>query len=79
MVGRGNHTRQVNSIIGVLLKKHFPGLITLHGKEEPGFTWAHYQAAPDKNFGNKAERIKAEIWVSVFHSTIVSTRSLTII
>lgn len=62
VVGRGNHTRQVNSIIGVLLKKHFPGLITLHGKEEPGFTWAHYQAAPDKNFGNKAERIKAEIW-----------------
>lgn len=61
MVRRGEHSHQMNGIIGLLLKKHFPSLVNLHGKEELGFTWAHYQADVDDKFPNKTERIKAEV------------------
>ena len=67
----GAHNRKVNGIIGLLCRLHFPGLVVFAGQEEPAYTWDHYVAAADVNdrdhrqFANKAERVKAELWVSI--------------
>ncbi|PNT66461.1 hypothetical protein BRADI_3g12350v3 [Brachypodium distachyon] len=58
------------TLLGVLLKDHFPGLVPVEGKEEPEVarTWAHYMAQPDFQdrenlvYANQAERVKGEFW-----------------
>lgn len=70
----GGHRRKVNGILGLLCREYFPGLVTLRGTEEPAWTWEHYVTAPDqfdrgyqthRTFNNMAERVKAELWVSL--------------
>lgn len=63
-IEKGLHERQVNSVIGTLLRKHFPGLIST-GPNKPAslaFTWKHYLAAKDKEHGSKAEWVLQEVW-----------------
>jgi hypothetical protein len=45
----GNGVRNPNSILGVLVRENFPGLVQLPGPDEvpqPGLKWEHYCAAP---------------------------------
>ena len=78
-VGGGDHERHVNSILGLLIKEKFPGLVQLGGTIEPAYTWAHYAAVPDapdrdgRVFTDKAQRFKAELWVSLFSTTLLNT------
>ena len=61
------------SILGLLCKTHFPGLVQYAGKLEPAFTFAHYKAAPDVEAGNKALLIIQEFWVSLPRTTWLNT------
>jgi hypothetical protein len=59
----GCHTRNVNSILGLLCKEYFPGLVEFTGKTELAYTFDHYVVVDDardlvgKQFPNKAERV----------------------
>jgi hypothetical protein len=65
------HNRHVNGILGLLCKKNFPGMVEFAGKVEPAYTFEHYACVPDssdrlcRNFGTKANRVTAELWVSL--------------
>jgi hypothetical protein len=54
-------------------------LVQFVGNEEPPYTFAHYAAAPDardllgREFPNKAEWVKAELWVSLPPNTLFNT------
>ena len=58
---------------------HFPDLVMFGGAEEPAHTWEHYVAfsdLPDRDgrvFTNKAERVVAELWVSLSHTIFLNT------
>jgi hypothetical protein len=49
--GRGHH-RQVNQILGNLIRLHYRGLVTKGGHSEHVTTWRHYARAPDARHGN---------------------------
>lgn len=57
--------RSVNGILGLLCKKHYPGLVLYRDSREPAFTFDHYEVAPDPDYRNVAEKVKAEFWVSL--------------
>jgi hypothetical protein len=67
----GGHGRNPNGILGLLCKEHFPRLIEYVGVTGPAYTFDHYVAAPnavdrdDREFSNKAEWVKQELWVSL--------------
>jgi hypothetical protein len=67
----GGHGRNPNSIIGLLCREHFPGLVEYTGVTGPAYTFDHYAIAPSvvdqdgREFKNKAERVKQELWVSL--------------
>ena len=75
----GGHTCQVNGILGLLCKEHFPGLVEYAGVTGPAYSFDHYAAAPDATdqarrvFNNKAERVKQELWVSLPRTTLLNT------
>ena len=78
-VGGGDHARHVNDILGLVIKKKFPGLVQFSGTIEPAYTWAHYAAIPDtpdrdgRVFVDKAQRVNAELWVSLSHTILLNT------
>lgn len=78
-MGGGNHSRLVNGILGLLCKEHFPGMVQHAGKYEPAFHFEHYYSAPDQQdtlgrvYNNKAERVKAELWVSLSGTTLLNS------
>jgi hypothetical protein len=55
----------------MLCREHFPGLVEYAGVMSPVYTFDHYTVAPDaidrddREFNNKAERVKQELWVSL--------------
>ena len=67
----GGHGRNPNGILGLLCREHFPGLVEYAGVTSPAYTFGHYAVAPDavdrdgRQFNNKAERVKQELWVSL--------------
>ena len=78
-VSGGDHNRKVNGILGLLYRLHFPGLVQFGGTVESAYTWAHYAAVPDtpdqdgRVFADKAQRVKAELWVSLSRTTLLNT------
>ena len=73
------HTRSVNGILGLLCKEHFPSLVEFAAKTESAYVFDHYAVADDardlvgRQFPNKAERMKAELWVRLPHTTLLNT------
>ena len=66
MASGGGHTCQVNGILGLLCKEHFPGLVEYAGVTGPAYSFDHYAAAPDavdrdRRVFNKAEQVKQEL------------------
>jgi hypothetical protein len=64
--GRG---RKPNGILGLLCREHYPGIVQYAGKTESAYTFDHYTVAPDPDYPNKAARVRAELWVSLRHTT----------
>ena len=79
VVSGGDHTHQVNGILSLLCKEHFPGLVEYARVTGPAYSFDHYAAAYDaadrarRVFNNKAERVKQELWVSLPHTTLLNT------
>jgi hypothetical protein len=65
------HGCNPNDILDLLYKEHFPRLVEYAGMMGPAYTFDHYVVAPDavyrddREFNNKAERVKQEPWVSL--------------
>ena len=65
------HRCNPNGILGLLCWEHFPGLVEYAGVTGPAYSFDHYVAAldavdrDDREFNNKAERVKQELWVSL--------------
>jgi hypothetical protein len=65
------HGRNPNGILGLLCREHFPGLVKYTEVTDPAYTFDHYVVAPDavdrddREFNNKAERVKQKLWVSL--------------
>ena len=79
MVSGGAHTRQVNGILGLLCKEHFPGLVEYARVTGPAYSFDNYAVAPDaadrdrRVFNNKVDHVKQELWVSLPHTTLLNT------
>jgi hypothetical protein len=79
IVAAGPHKHQVNGILGLLCREHFPGLVEYARVREPAYTFDHYVVVPDledragRVYNNKAERVKAELWVSLPPTTLLNT------
>lgn len=73
-VGGSYHTCLVNGILGHLLKEHFPGIGLHVGMYELAWHWEHYHSKADMEdplgrvYDNKAEQVKAELWVRLHYS-----------
>jgi hypothetical protein len=46
------HRRQVNQILGNLIRLHYPGLVMKGGRSEPATTWRDYTCAPDARYAS---------------------------
>ncbi|TVU40618.1 hypothetical protein EJB05_14087, partial [Eragrostis curvula] len=65
----GDHKRLPAGILGLLCRRHFPGMVPLSdGGEEPALTWAHYKRVADvpdeggRDFRTVADRVVGELW-----------------
>jgi hypothetical protein len=67
----GGHHRNPIGILDLLCREHFPGLVEYTGVTSPAYTFDHYAVTLDavdrdgREFNNKAERVKQELWVSL--------------
>jgi hypothetical protein len=67
----GGHHRNPNGILGLLYRKHFSGLVEYARVTGLAYSFDHCAVAPDavdrdgREFNNKAERVKQELWVSL--------------
>jgi hypothetical protein len=67
----GGHIHNPNGILDLLCREHFPGLVEYVGVTVPAYTLDHYAIAhdavdrDDREFNNKAERVKQELCVSL--------------
>ena len=73
MVVSGDSARLVNSILGLLCRQHFLGIVTYASKTEPAYSFDHYAIAFDAEYPNKVARVKAEFWVSLPRTTLLNT------
>jgi hypothetical protein len=63
--GRG-HQRQVNGILGNLIRMHYPGeVIQSDGTTSPATCWDDYTLAPDVTYGTAKGAVWSDFWVSV--------------
>ncbi|TVU49463.1 hypothetical protein EJB05_00776, partial [Eragrostis curvula] len=65
----GDHERIPAGILGLLCRRHFPGMVPLcDGGQEPALTWAHYKRVADvpdedgRDFRTVADRVVGELW-----------------
>jgi hypothetical protein len=65
-------SRRINGILGALVREHFPGIVQYQGRNELAYTFSHYAEADDDEYDNKAERVKAEFWVSLLHTKLLA-------
>jgi len=69
----GTPLRSPATVLGVLCRKWFPGIVELPSKaREPAYTWDRYALGEDDQYRNKQERILAEFWVSSSRTTLIN-------
>uniref|UniRef100_J3M5E6 Uncharacterized protein n=1 Tax=Oryza brachyantha TaxID=4533 RepID=J3M5E6_ORYBR len=65
----GTKIRVPNSILTILLKQWFPGIVKFKGKDEPAWTWKHYRVGPDSPEANqirlpsRLHRVEEDFWL----------------
>jgi hypothetical protein len=70
------HGHNPNGILGLLCMEHFPRLVEYAGVMGRAYSFDHYVIAPDavdldgRQFNNKAEQAKQEMWVSLPHTIL---------
>ena len=67
LVEEGIEARNVNGILGLLCREHFPGLVWTSEDEDPEVpSFDHYAlVATDAPHRNLADRVILELWVSL--------------
>ena len=76
------HGRLPNGILGLLCREHFPRLVEYARVTGPTYTFDHCTVAPDavdrdgRQFNNKAERVKQELWVSLSRTILFNKSHL---
>ena len=65
--------RHINGIQGILIRQHYPGMVTYAGVTSPPLTWDHFYATEGNEFGTVAAWIKAEFWVSLHRTKLINT------
>jgi hypothetical protein len=73
------HDRNPNGILSLLCREHFPALDGYTGVIDLGYSLDHYAIAlnvvdrDDRQFNNKAEQVKQELWVSIPRTMLFNT------
>jgi hypothetical protein len=72
------HQRQVNCVLGSLMRMHYPGEVT-HSDctNSPAICWADYALAPDVMYGTAHGAVWSNLWVSFFK--VLSLTQLTLL
>jgi hypothetical protein len=72
-----DHQRQVNGVLGNLVRMHYPGEVTQSdGTTSPATCWANYALAHDAMYGTAHGAVWSDFWVS-FWSSFSKVLSLT--
>ena len=71
-IGPRAHKRAPNGILGLLCKLHFPGIMTVDGRDQLASSWEHYIVVPDLEYHRKSDRVLAELWVSLSGTTFLN-------
>jgi hypothetical protein len=88
LVDEGVEARNVNGILGLMCREHFPSLVWKSEDEEPepATSFDHYALVADardvnnREFRNKADQVIMELWVSLSRTTALnSSHSLDIL
>jgi hypothetical protein len=59
------HQRQVNGVLGNLVRMHYPGeVIRSDGTTSPATCWDDYALAPDVTYGTTKGAVWSNFWVS---------------
>jgi hypothetical protein len=72
LVEEGVEARNVNGILGLLCREHFPGLVYKSEEDVEGElpSFDQYALFPtDEPYRNLADQVISELWVSLSHST----------
>jgi hypothetical protein len=75
LVEDGVPARNVNGILGLLCKEHFPGLVWTSEDEDPVVPSFDQYAlvATDAPYRNLAERVISELWVCLSRTTALNS------
>jgi hypothetical protein len=83
LVEEGVEARNVNGILGLLCREHFPGLVYKSEEDVEGElpSFDQYALFPvDEPYRNLADQVISELWVSLSRSTtLISLLSLDIL
>ena len=72
----GTPARSPTSILGVLCRKWYPGIMQLSEEpmvREPASNWDRYALVMDDTYRNKQKRVLVEFWVSLSRTTLLNT------
>lgn len=67
----GGSSRHINGMLGLLLKKHYPGLVTIDGIQKPPNKWPDFYKVKDADEVPLADVIKREFWVSLHRMALL--------
>jgi hypothetical protein len=74
LVLSGTPARSLASILGVLCRKWYPGIVEVSSDvREPANMWDRYALVRDEPYHNKQGRVLAEFWVSLSRTTLLNT------
>jgi len=78
LVEEGVPARNVNGILGLLCREHFPGLVWTSEDEDPEIpSFDHYALFPAAGHLNLEDQVLTELWVSL--NSLHSLHSLDIL
>jgi hypothetical protein len=61
------HKRQVNAILGNLLRLHYTGVVVIGaGHSAPMIGWCDYARAPDARYENTQGAVRNAFWISSY-------------
>jgi hypothetical protein len=73
----GGHKRNPNGIVDLLVREHFPRIVEYGGHSTLTYSFDHYVVTPkaavdrdNREFNNKVERVKQELWVGFPHTIL---------
>jgi hypothetical protein len=63
-------------MLGLLVKKHYPGLVTIDGIQKPPNKWLEFYKVKDADEVSLVDVIKREFWVSLHRTSLLMSMHL---